>query len=345
MIDFRSLVKAGVHFGHQKTRWCPRMAPYIWGIKNNIHLIDVSKTAFLLEKAAAYLKKIAAQGKPILWIGTKKAAREAILRAGTQLNMPYVNHRWIGGTLSNFGQVKKSVTKCLHFEDILSKSEKFPHYTKKEFNTIQKVVGRLEKNIGGIKKLTWPIGAVVVIDVFKEQSAVKEAVKMGVPIVGLVDTNCDPTLVDYVIPTNDDAPRAINIVLDYLIQAVESGQKEAASSQKDKKETAERPIAKKTVKKEAVTKAKPAEKKEEKVIIAKAELVSKDNNEKSKKPTEKSTKAAPSKVTDVKKTAEKKEVKVVEPKEKAAPKASSAKADINTDAKKKSVSKKTDVSK
>ena len=343
MIDFRSLVKAGVHFGHQKTRWCPRMAPYIWGIKNNIHLIDVSKTAFLLEKAAAYLKKLAAQGQPILWIGTKKAAREAILRAGTQLNMPYVNHRWIGGTLSNFGQVKKSVTKCLHFEDILSKSEKFPHYTKKEFNTFQKIVGRLEKNIGGIKKLTWPIGAVVVVDVFKEQSAVKEAVKMGVPIVGLVDTNCDPTLVDYVIPTNDDAPRAINIVLDHLIKAVEDGQKEALSAQKDKKEGAERPAAKKIVKKEVAIKAKVSEKKEEKVVTAKAESASKDKIEKSKKPAEKSTKAASPKVADVKKTAEKKEVKVVETKEKTAPKAFSAKS--ATDTKKKSVVKKTDESK
>lgn len=273
MIDFRSLVKAGVHFGHQKTRWCPRMAPYIWGTKNNIHLIDVSKTAFLLERAATFLKGIAAQGQPILWVGTKKAAKDSILRAGTQLNMPYVNHRWIGGTLSNFGQVKKSVTKCLHFEDILTKSDKFPHYTKKELNVFQKVVDRLEKNIGGIKKLTWPVGAVVVVDVFKEQSAVKEAVKMGVPVIGFVDTNCDPSLVDYVIPTNDDAPRAINIVLDYLIEAVEAGKKEAESV---KKEIA---VEKKAAAKEAVDKKKTQEKStvvadvENVAVVAKEESV------------------------------------------------------------------------
>jgi len=334
MIDFRSLVKAGVHFGHQKTRWCPRMAPYIWGIKNNIHLIDVSKTAFLLEEAAVFLKKIAAQGKPILWIGTKKAARDAILRAGVQLKMPYVNHRWIGGTLSNFGQVKKSVTKCLHFEDILSKSEKFPHYTKKEFNTFQKVVERLEKNIGGIKKLTWPIGAVVVVDAFKEQSAIKEATKMGVPIVGLVDTNCDPTLIDYVIPTNDDAPRAINIILDYLIGAVDAGQKEAVSDQKVTKE-AEGPAAKKIVKKEVPSKASRAAKKEVKAV----EATAKDKGDGRKKPTEKAVKEVTSKIVDVKEDAVKKEVKVAEPREEIASKASSDNAAIDT--KKKSAIKKT----
>jgi len=294
MIDFRSLVKAGVHFGHQKTRWCPRMAPYIWGVKNNIHLIDVSKTAFLLEKAAAFLKDVAAQGKPILWIGTKKAAKDSILRAGKQLNMPYVNHRWIGGTLSNFGQVKKSVTKCLHYEDVLSKSDKFPHYTKKEFNTFQKVVDRLEKNIGGIKKLTWPIGAVVVVDVFKEQSAVKEAAKMGVPVVALVDTNCDPTLIDHVIPTNDDAPRAINIILDHLVSAVESGQKAAAANKKEEAEKVETKKAAESKPKKA-TEKKTAEKAPAKAAVKEKKVAAKP---------------AP-------KTPEKKEAKKVETKEKA----------------------------
>lgn len=232
MIDFRSLVKAGVHFGHQKNRWCPRMAPYIWGTKNNIHLIDVSKTAFLLEQAASFLKGVASQGLPILWVGTKKAAKDAVIRAGVDLGMPYVSHRWIGGTLSNFGQVKKSVTRCLHFEDILSKSEQFPHYTKKELNVFQKIVGRLDKNVGGIKKLTWPVGALVVVDVFKEHSAVKEAVAMGVPVVALVDTNCDPSNISYVIPANDDAPRAVNVVFDYLIAAAREGKDIAQASGK-----------------------------------------------------------------------------------------------------------------
>lgn len=310
MIDFRSLVKAGVHFGHQKTRWCPRMAPYIWGIKNNIHLIDVSKTAFLMSKAATFLKSVAAKGQPILWVGTKKAAKDAIVRAGTELNMPYVSHRWIGGTLSNFAQVKKSVTRCLHFEDILAKAEQFPHYTKKEFNTFQKVVDRLSKNVGGIKKLTWPIGAIVVVDVLKEQSAVREAARMGVPIVALVDTNCDPTLIDHVIPTNDDAPRAVNIVMNYLIEAVQEGLKEAASApKKELKEDAAQDAAEEKADKKA---SKPAPKKAtsvKKVEPAKAAVEEKKTVKKSADAKASKPKATAAKTADAKEGAAKLEAK------------------------------------
>jgi small subunit ribosomal protein S2 len=235
MIDFRTLVKAGVHFGHQKTRWCPKMAPYIWGFKNNTHLIDVSKTATQLEKAAQFLKGIAAEGKQILWVGTKKAAQDSIFATASSLNQPYVHHRWIGGSLSNNSQVRKSVTKLLHHEDIIAKAEKFPHYTKKEFAIFQKMVDRLHKNVGGIRHLTWPIGAIVIVDVIKEQSALKEAVRMGIPVVAMVDTNGDPSLVNYVIPANDDAPRSVKLVIDYLGQAVREGQESAAALAEEKK--------------------------------------------------------------------------------------------------------------
>lgn len=230
MIDYRKLVAAGVHFGHQKSRWSPKMAPYIWGYKNGVHLIDVSKTASQLEKAAQFLEKTAAAGKSILWVGTKKPAQAIITSTATELKMPFVSHRWIGGTLSNHIQVKKSLTKWLHFQDILARSEKFPHYTKKELNTIFKASERLQKNIGGLKGLVWPVGALIIVDVRKEHSAVKEAASMGVPVVGLVDTNNDPSLVDYVIPANDDAPRAIKVIIDYLAQAVERGLKAAAEA-------------------------------------------------------------------------------------------------------------------
>lgn len=230
MIDYRKLVTAGVHFGHQKSRWSPKMAPYIWGYKNGVHLIDVSKTASQLEKAAQFLEKVASNGKSILWVGTKKPAQNIVYETATQLKMPYVNHRWIGGTLSNHIQVKKSLTKWLHYEDILARSEKFPHYTKKELNTIQKASDRLQKNIGGLKGLAWPVGALVLIDVRKEQSALKEANRMGVPVVGLVDTNNDPSMVDYVIPGNDDAPRAIRAIVEYLAQAAERGKQAAAAA-------------------------------------------------------------------------------------------------------------------
>jgi len=233
MIDFRDLVKAGVHFGHQKSRWSPKMAPYIWGFKNNIHLIDVSKTASQLEKASKFLGKLAEDGKSILWVGTKRSAQGIILDVATKLKMPYVNHRWIGGSLSNFPQVKKSITKLLHFEDIIARAKDYSHYTKKELNTYQKVVDRLEKNVGGIRNLKMPIGAVVFVDVRKEQSAVKEAARMGIPVVALVDTNSDPSLVDYVIPANDDAPRSVSIIINYLSDAVAKGCEVAAKKIKE----------------------------------------------------------------------------------------------------------------
>src|SRR3990172_12718270 len=198
MIDFRKLVKAGVHFGHQTSRWLPKMGPYIWGVKNNIHLIDVSKTAHQLEKAAQFLQEVAREGKQVLWVGTKKPARAIVQEVATKLDMPYVNYRWVGGTLSNFSQVKKSITRLLHYEDVLEKSEKYPHYTKKELSKVKKNVERLQGVIGGIRKLAWPVGAIVLIDVNKEHSALQEAVKVRVPVVALVDTNADPSLVDYV---------------------------------------------------------------------------------------------------------------------------------------------------
>jgi len=232
MIDFRKLVEAGVHFGHQASRWVPKMSPYIWGVKNKVHIIDVSKTAYQLEKAAKFLQEVATEGKQILWVGTKKPARQVIEDVAKKLNMPYVNHRWVGGTLSNYSQVKKSVTRLLHYEDVLAKSEKQSHYTKKELNEIKKSIDRLITIVGGIRTLTWPIGAVVLVDVNKEHSALKEAVNVGVPVVALVDTNSDPSLVDYVIPANDDAPRSISMILTYLQQAVEKGKQQPAVAQK-----------------------------------------------------------------------------------------------------------------
>jgi len=264
MIDFKELVKAGVHFGHQASRWVPKMDPYIWGVKNKVHLIDVSKTAHQLEKASLFLQEVAAQGKQILWVGTKKPARAIVKQAAITFDMPYVDYRWIGGTLSNYGQVKKSVTRLLHFEDVISKSESYPNYTKKELNSIRKNADRLEAIVGGIKTLKWPLGAIVIVDVNREQSALKEAASVGLPIVALVDTNADPSLVDYVIPANDDAPRSIGVIVDYLKQAVEKGvQKKAA--QKDAAQQAQKKVE------AAPEKAVKAEPKKKEVSVAKKE--------------------------------------------------------------------------
>jgi len=235
MIDIRKLVKVGAHFGHIKSRLHPKMSRYMWGIKNNVYLFNVATTAQLIERAAQFLEKISAQNLTILWVGTKKAAQNAIRSTAENLKMPCVHHRWIGGTLSNFSQVKKSITKLLHFEDILKKSEKVSYYTKKELNTFAKIVERLKKNVSGIRNLTWPIGAIILVDIQKERSVLREAITMEIPVVALVDSNCDPSLVDYIIPTNDDSVGAIKIIIEHLEQAVVRGQKRAKQETEKKK--------------------------------------------------------------------------------------------------------------
>jgi small subunit ribosomal protein S2 len=235
MIDLKVLIKNGVQFGHQTWRWNPKMERFIWGTKNGVHLIDVSKTANALENAAKFLEDVAAQGKQILWVGTKNAAQDAISAAAQKSDNPYVLDRWIGGTLTNYSQVRKSVTKLLHYEDILKKTDKH-NYTKKEYGVFQKIVDRLQSNVGGIRNLRWPVGAVVVVDVKKEAVAIKEAQAMGVPVVALVDTNCDPSDIDYVIPGNDDVARAVRVIVDVLAEATARG---AARADKKQGEVAE----------------------------------------------------------------------------------------------------------
>lgn len=222
MIDFRDLIQAGLHFGHQKSRWCPEMKPYIWGHRNGVHLIDVSKIAFNLEKASKFLEEVAARGETILWVGTKKSAKNMIESIGHNLNMPYVNHRWVGGTITNFYQVKKAVTKYLHLQDVITKNDGTA-YTKKEYVMFQKSADRLKRTVGGLIDLKMPVGAIVLIDVKKEATALLEAVAAGVPVVGLVDSNASPSGVDFVIPGNDDSPKAIKLVLDYLAAAAARG--------------------------------------------------------------------------------------------------------------------------
>lgn len=222
MIEFRDLIQAGLHFGHQKSRWCPKMAPYIWGHRNGVHLIDVSKIAFNLEKSAKFLESVAAKGETILWVGTKKSAKSMIESIGHNLNMPYVSHRWVGGTITNFYQVKKAVTKYLHLLDVIKKADD-SMYTKKECVVFQKAADRLGRTVGGLIDLKMPVGAIVLIDVRKEATALQEAISAGVPVVALVDSNVDPTGVDYVIPGNDDSPKAIKLVLDYLAAGTARG--------------------------------------------------------------------------------------------------------------------------
>lgn len=223
MVDIKELLKAGVHFGHKTSKWAPQMKPFIWGSKNKIHLIDVSKTAILLDRAANYLKEQATIGGAFLFIGTKKAAQETIRKVASHLEMPFVIHRWIGGTLSNFPQIKKAMTRLLHLKDILSKSS--PHYSKKEISAINKEIERLEKNVGSILNLSYPPAALIIVDAKKECAAVKEALRLQIPVVALVDTNTDPKGINFVIPSNDDSAKAIDTVLAYLSAAIEDGKK------------------------------------------------------------------------------------------------------------------------
>lgn len=221
MIDLKKMLAAGVHFGHKTSRWSPKMKPFIWGAKNHVHLIDVSKTALLLERAGKFLKEVASTGGKFLFVGTKKAAQGLVQQSATSVNMPYVIHRWVGGTLSNYDQVKKAVTRLLHMRDIVKKST--THYKKKEISMIQKEIARLEKNVGGIIDLEYPPAAIIVVDAKKESSAIKEANRLNIPVIALVDTNTDPNGVTFIIPSNDDSPKAISFGLDYLESCIKDG--------------------------------------------------------------------------------------------------------------------------
>lgn len=301
MVDLKELVKAGVQFGHKSSRWCPRMAPYIWGVRNNIHLINVAKTAQQIEKACKVLEGIVAEGKSVLWIGTKKPAQAAVRATADSLNMPYVTHRWIGGTLTNSNEVTKSRTKYAHLQDVLQKADR-KHYTKKEFNVFGKMVDRLEKNIGGILNLHYPVGALIVVDVNKEASAVKEAATMNIPVIALVDTNANPLLATHVIPANDDSPRSIKLILDYLAKAAEKGKVLAQERKADEERELELLREKrKTERKEAVAK-KEVTPQQERVEELQAQLSATDESEEVKPAAKKvapkpaAKKAAPKKI-------------------------------------------------
>src|SRR3990167_5468412 len=242
MINFQLLIEAGVHFDHQKSRWHPKMRPYIWGHRGGVHLIDVAKTASQLERAAKFLEQVAQENKTILWVGTKKVAQGPIREVAAQLKTPFVTHRWIGGTITNHSQVKKSVTKLLYFEDIVARADAANH-TKKELAHYRKITDRLQKNVGGIAKLSWPIGALVLIDIGREATALKEAFQCGVPVVALVDTNYDPNGIDFMIPGKDDSPKSVRLIIECLTAAAKRGFEQAAKDKGAKKAAAIEVIA------------------------------------------------------------------------------------------------------
>jgi small subunit ribosomal protein S2 len=216
------LFEAGVQYGHRTRSWCPKMKSFIWGKKDGIHLINIALTDIQLKKAEQLLEDIAAKGLPILWVGTKKVARTVVTKYATACENPFFADRWVGGALTNYQEVKKSVTNMLYDQEILDKSDRALH-TKKELNLLKKRIGRAHKTVGGIERLTWPVGALIVADVQKDNVAVKEAAKAGIPVVAIVDTNCDPEGISIVIPGNDDLEKSVDIMLGYLCEAIKKG--------------------------------------------------------------------------------------------------------------------------
>jgi small subunit ribosomal protein S2 len=236
-ISMKALLEAGVHFGHQTRRWNPKMSKYIFGSRNNIHIIDLQKTVKELKKALTYVRNLSAEGEELLFVGTKKQAREAVAAEAARCGSPYVRDRWLGGTLTNFETVRRSA-KRLQELDRMKQSGIFSILSKKEALRREKDMKRLAKSLDGIKNMEDIPGAVFIVDPVQEITAVMEARRMEVPIVAICDTNCDPDLIDYPIPCNDDAIRAVRLFCRLVADSVLEG-KEAAKKQEAAGQTAE----------------------------------------------------------------------------------------------------------
>ncbi|MHC6179604.1 30S ribosomal protein S2 [Clostridium sp. JNZ X4-2] len=223
VISMKQLLEAGVHFGHQTRRWNPKMAPYIFTERNGIYIIDLQKTVKKVEEAYEFIKKVSEEGKDILFIGTKKQAQEAIQEEAKRSNMYYVNNRWLGGMLTNFATIKTRIGKLEELEK-MEEDGTFEVLPKKEVIKLKNEKEKLEKNLGGIKNMDAKnVGALFVVDPRKEKNAISEAKILGIPVVAIVDTNCDPDEVDYIIPGNDDAIRAVKLITSKVADAVMEG--------------------------------------------------------------------------------------------------------------------------
>jgi len=247
-VTMKELLEAGVHFGHETKRWDPKMKPYIFGARNGIYIIDLQKTVQLFKEAYQFVRDLCAKGESLLFVGTKKQAQETIFEQATRSGMFYVNHRWLGGMLTNFMTIKRSIDRLNKLE-AMKNEEIYNLLPKKEVLELEKERSRLERSLGGIKKMDRLPGAVFVVDPKKERIAVREARKIGIPSIGIVDTNCNPEELDYIIPGNDDAIRAIHLFASKIADACMEGrqlyekqlQTEEAREAKEKVETAEPP--------------------------------------------------------------------------------------------------------
>ena len=221
-IQIKPLLEAGVHFGHLTRKWNPNMAPYVYMEKNGIHIINLYKTASKIEESSDALSKIAASGRKILFVATKKQAKEIVSKAASDVNMPYITERWPGGMLTNFITIRKAVKKMSAI-DRSKQDGTFDALSKREKLQIDRLRAKLEKNLGSITDMTRLPGALFVVDIRREHIAVREAQKLNIPIFAMVDTNCDPRDVDFAIPSNDDASKSIDIILNYVSSAIQEG--------------------------------------------------------------------------------------------------------------------------
>ncbi|OGO43101.1 MAG: 30S ribosomal protein S2 [Chloroflexi bacterium RBG_16_58_8] len=218
----KQLLEAGAHFGHQTGRWHPRMKGYIFTKRNGIHIIDLEKTAVMLDKACAFIRDVVAQGGTILFVGTKKQAQESIQDEARRCGMFFVNQRWLGGMLTNFATIQARVDQLVRMEDQMARGE-LAHLPKKEVGKINEKIGRLNRQMGGFKEMTALPGALFIVDPTKERIALAEAHRMMIPIVSIVDTNCNPDEIDHPIPANDDAIRAVKLICTKIADAVLEG--------------------------------------------------------------------------------------------------------------------------
>ena len=222
VVSMKQLLEAGVHFGHQTRRWNPKMATYIYTERNGIYIVDLQKTVKKLEEAYNFVKDVAASGKTVLFVGTKKQAQEAIKEEATRCSMFYVNSRWLGGMLTNFKTMRTRIARLNQLQKMQADGT-FDLLPKKEVIKLQLEIAKLEKYLGGVKEMKELPGALFVVDSRKEKNAIAEARKLGIPIVAIVDTNCDPDEIDYVIPGNDDAIRAVKLIAGAMANAIIEG--------------------------------------------------------------------------------------------------------------------------
>ena len=235
--NFQDLLDAGVHFGHLKRKWNPKMAPYIFMEKNGIHIIDLHKTVVKIDEAANMMKQLAHAGRKILFVATKKQAKDIVAECAQSVNMPYVTERWAGGMLTNFPTIRKAVKKMNTIDKMMTDGT-FETLAKRERLQISRQRAKLEKNLGSIADLNRLPSAIFVVDVQKEINAVREANRLNIPVIAMVDTCCDPTTIDYVIPANDDAAKSIQLITGTLCDAIAEGLEERRiEKEKEKEET------------------------------------------------------------------------------------------------------------